>query len=323
LEAGYVSTTEVNEEVLTPEVVDARAAKIDKWGRKSWVRRAPLLPALIFLIIVTQLPFVATLVMSFLNWSAQPGAPGKSFAGIANYKLVFTTPEYRSAVLTSVQMTVTVVVVSVVIGLGIALMLDRKFVGRGIVRTMMIAPFLIVPIASAVFWGNGMLQTGFGLIDGLLGELGVKNAQNISFITTHPKLSIEIALIWQWTPFMMLILLAGLQSRDPEVMEAASVDGANAWQMFRNMTLPHMRRYIELSATLGTIFIVQNFDAVIGMTGGQNSTNIPYAVYEVFYAAKDYGAASALGVVVVIASILVATFGLRVVSSLLSEETAR
>jgi sorbitol/mannitol transport system permease protein len=186
---------------------------------------------------------------------------------------------------------------------------------------MMIAPFLIVPIASAIFWGNGMLQTGFGLIDGLLGELGVKDAQNISFLTTHPKLAIEIALIWQWTPFMMLILLAGLQSRDPEVMEAATVDGANAWQMFQSMTLPHMRRYIELGAVLGTIFIVQNFDAVIGMTGGQNSTNIPYAVYEVFYAAKDYGVASALGVVVVIGSIIVATFGLRVVSSLLSEES--
>ncbi len=319
-----MSTTAVNEEVLTPQATGARAKapKIDKWGKATWVRRAPLLPALVFLIVVTQLPFVATLVMSFLNWSAQPGAPGKSFAGISNYKEVFTTPAYRSAVYTSIIMTVTIVVVSVLLGLGIALMLDHKFFGRGIVRTMMIAPFLIVPIAAAVFWGNGMLETGFGLVDGVLGELGVKNAQNISFLTTHPKLSIEIELIWQWTPFMMLILLAGLQSRDSEIMEAASVDGANAWQMFRSITLPHMRRYIELAATLGTIFIVQNFDSIVGMTGGQNSTNIPYEIYQVFYAAKDYGAASALGVVVVFGSIVVATFGLRVVSSLLSEENA-
>jgi sorbitol/mannitol transport system permease protein len=277
---------------------------------------------LAFLILVTQLPFVATVIMSFLNWSAQPDAPGKSFAGFSNYKQVFTTPAYRSAVVTSVQMTVTIVFISVLLGLGIALLLDHKFFGRGAVRTMMIAPFLIVPIAAAVFWGNGMLQTGFGLVDGLLGELGVKNAQNISFLTTHPKLSIEIELIWQWTPFMMLILLAGLQSRDSEIMEAARVDGANAWQMFRAITLPHMRRYIELGATLGTIFIVQNFDSIVGMTGGQNSTNIPFEIYEVFYSAKDYGAASALGVVVVIGSIIVATFGLRVVSSLLSEENA-
>jgi sorbitol/mannitol transport system permease protein len=309
-------------EVLTSEVVEERAKHTPggKWGKESWVRRAPLLPSLVFLVIVTQLPFVATLVMSFLNWSAQPDAPGKSFAGLDNYKQVFTNPAYRSAVWTSVQMTLTVVVVSLVLGLGIALLLDRQFFGRGIVRTLMIAPFLIVPIAAAVFWGNGMLQTGFGLVDGLLGELGVRNAQNISFLTDHPKLSIEIELIWQWTPFMMLILLAGLQSRDPEVVEAASIDGANAWQMFRAITLPHMRRYLELGATLGTIFIVQNFDSIVGMTGGQNSTNIPYEIYEVFYSAKDYGAASALGVVVVIGSIIVATFGLRVVSSLLTED---
>jgi sorbitol/mannitol transport system permease protein len=319
-----MSTSTINEEVLSSEVVQERAntSKISKWGKQSWVRRAPLLPALVFMILVTQLPFVATLVMSFMNWSAQPDAPGKSFAGISNYKQVFTTKEYRDAVLTSIQMTVTVVVVSVVLGLGIALLLDRKFFGRGVVRTMMIAPFLIVPIAAAVFWGNGILQTGFGLVDGVLGELGVKNAENISFLTTHPKLSIEIELIWQWTPFMMLILLAGLQSRDTEIMEAARVDGANAWQMFRAITLPHVRRYLELGATLGTIFIVQNFDSIIGMTGGQNSTNIPFEVYEVFYSAKDYGVASALGVVVVFGSIVVATFGLRVVSSLLSEEEA-
>ncbi|WP_375479849.1 carbohydrate ABC transporter permease [uncultured Jatrophihabitans sp.] len=320
-----MSTTAVDEQVLTSEAVERRARlpRSRRWGKESWVRRAPLLPALVFMIIVTQLPFVATLIISFMNWSAQPTAPGRSFAGFANFKEVFQNPAYRDAVYTSIEMTVSVVAVSALLGLGIALLLDHKFFGRGVVRTMMIAPFLIVPIAAAVFWGNGMLQTGFGLIDGLLGELGVHNAQNISFLTEHPKLSIEIELIWQWTPFMMLILLAGLQSRDPEIMEAASVDGANGWQLFRNITLPHLRRYLELSVVLGTIFIVQNFDSVIGMTGGQNSTNIPYAVYEVFYSAKDYGAASALGVIVVVGSILVATFGLRVVSSLLTDEGAR
>src|SRR3978361_1591192 len=143
-----MSHVAVNEPLLTPAVTEQRAkkAKIDKWGKKSWVRRAPLLPALGFLIVVTQLPFVATLVMSFLDWSAQPGAPGKSFAGIQNYKEVFTNGAYRSAVWTSIEMTVTVVFVSVLIGLGVALLLDRKFFGRGAVRTMMIAPFIIAPI---------------------------------------------------------------------------------------------------------------------------------------------------------------------------------
>ena len=317
-----MTTASVNEEVLTTEVANERAKsnKINKWGKESWVRRAPLLPALVFMIIVTQLPFVATLVISFMDWSGQPLAPAKSFAGFDNFKEVFQTAEYRDAVFTTIIMTVTVVVVSVALGMAIALMLDRQFFGRGVVRTMMIAPFLIVPIAAAYFWSNGILNAPFGLLDGLLNIIGVHHAFTISFLTTHPKLSVEATLIWQWTPFMMLILLAGLQSRDTEVMEAARVDGANAWQMFAALTLPHMRRYIELGATLGTIFIVQNFDAVLGVTGGLNSENIPYAVYKVFYQTKDYGVASALGVIVVIGSIVVATFGLRVVSSLLSEE---
>ncbi|MEX0427604.1 carbohydrate ABC transporter permease [Nocardioides sp. DS6] len=315
-----MTVTVADNDVVRTTSAGPPVAAYRKWGRESWARRAPLLPALVFLIVVTQLPFVATLVMSFIRWSAQPDAPGKSFAGFDNFKTVFTTPAYRQAVFTTIEMTVTIVVVSAVLALVIALLLDRKFLGRGVVRTMMIAPFLIVPIAAAVFWGNGVLQTGFGLVDGLLGQLGVHDAQNISFLTSHPKLAIEIELIWQWTPFMMLILLAGLQSRDPEVMEAASMDGASAWQTFVHMTLPHIRRYLELSVVLGTIFIVQNFDSVLGMTGGLNSTNIPYAVYEVFYSAKDYGVASALGVVVVVGSIIVATFGLRVVSSLLTEE---
>ena len=185
---------------------------------------------------------------------------------------------------------------------------------------MMIAPFLIVPIAAAVFWGNGILQTGFGLVDGLLGELGFKNAKH-SFLTTTEALDrdrthLAVDAVHDADP-------AGRPpSRDPEIMEAAGMDGANSWQMFRSITLPHLRRYLELSIVLGTIFIVQNFDSIVGMTGGQSSTNIPFEIYEVFYSAKDYGAASALGVVVVIGSIIVATFGLRVVSSLLTDEGA-
>ena len=91
--------------------------------------------------------------------------------------------------------------------------------------------------------------------------------------------------------------------------------------MFRFMTLPHMRRYLELGALLGTIYIVQNFDAVFTITsGGLGTANLPYTIYETFYQAHDYGLASAQGVVVVVASIIVATFALRVVSSLFREE---
>jgi sorbitol/mannitol transport system permease protein len=141
------------------------------------------------------------------------------------------------------------------------------------------------------------------------------------WISSMPMLAVEASLIWQWTPFMMLILLAGLQSRPMDVVESARIDGATGWQIFRYLTLAHLRPYLELAALLGSIYIVQNFDAVFTITsGGLGTANLPYTIYQTFYQAHDYGQASAEGVIVVIASIIIATFALRVVGSLLREE---
>jgi sorbitol/mannitol transport system permease protein len=99
------------------------------------------------------------------------------------------------------------------------------------------------------------------------------------------------------------------------------MDGATPWQVFRYLTLPHLRQYLELGGLLGSIYIVQNFDAVFTITsGGLGTANLPYTIYQTFFQAHDYGQASAAGVIVVIASIVIATFALRVVSSLLRNE---
>ena len=131
-----------------PSVEPRRATRVARLtDRGTWARRAPLLPALIFLIIVTQLPFVATLVISFLRWNALD-PQNKGFAGLSNYKQVFTDSALRASVVFTIVLTVTVVLVSLALGLGTALLLDRSFFGRGIVRTLMITPFLIVPVAA-------------------------------------------------------------------------------------------------------------------------------------------------------------------------------
>ncbi|MEJ5945911.1 sugar ABC transporter permease [Pseudokineococcus basanitobsidens] len=293
--------------------------------KAGWTRRAPLLPALVFVIIVTQLPFVSTIVISFMSWEAlRPNERG--FAGFGNYAEVFSDAELRSSVITTVILTVVVVGVSLLLGLAIALLLDRTFLGRGIVRTLMIAPFLIVPVAAALLWKHAMLNPSYGFINGVLtwvwSLFGSDNPPQVAWLTQFPLASIEVALIWQWTPFMMLILLAGLQSRPGEAFEAAKVDGASAVQAFRYITLPHLRRYIELGATLGAIFIVQNFDYVFTMTSGALGTaNLPYTIYQTFFVRQDYGLAAAQGVIVVIGTIIVATFALRSVSSLLKEDS--
>ena len=302
-----------------------RASQTDAEGyptepRAKWARRAPLLPALVFMIVVTQLPFVATLVISFFSWSAfRPDDRG--FAGFDNYVNVFIDADMRNSVFTTIILTVSVVLLSLAFGLGVALLLNRQFLGRGIVRTMIIAPFLVVPVAAALLFKHAIYNPTFGLINGVLGWFGF---EGVDWITQFPLGSIVFQLVWQWTPFMTLILLAGLQSRDHEVLEAAGLDGAGTWQTFVFMTLPHMRRYLELAGLLGAIYIVQNFDAVFTITSGSLGTaNLPYTIYQTLFTAQNYGLASAQGVLVVIGTIIVSTFALRSVSSLLKEEASR
>jgi polyol transport system permease protein len=287
-------------------------------------RRKPLLPALVFTIVM---PFIVTLGISFMNWNAYY-PDERSFAGIDNFRRVVTDDVIWDAVVTTVELTVTVVVASVILGLLIALLLDRKFWGRGVVRTMLIAPFLVVPVASALVFKHAIYNPEYGLLNGTItwvwGIFGDSTPPQPDWISSFPLLSIQLNLIWQWTPFMMLILLAGLQGRPLDVIEAARIDGAGSWQIFRSMTLPHLRQYIELGALLGSIYVVQNFDAVFTITsGGLGTANLPYTIYTTFYNAQDYGLASAAGVVVVIATIIIATFALRTVSSLFREEGGR
>ncbi len=293
----------------------------------AWARRAPLLPALVFLIIVTQLPFAATLIISFMNWnSLRPDQTG--FAGLGNYVEVLTNADLRQAIVTTIVLTVSVVLASLLIGLALALLLDKKFIGRGLARTLLIAPFLVVPVAAALVWKHALLNPTYGLINGTLTWIwslfGSNNPPQPDLLSQAPLTAVIVSLVWQWTPFMMLILLAGLQSRPLDTVEAAQMDGASPWEIFRHLTLPHLRQYLELGGLLGAIYIVQNFDAVFTLTsGGLGTANLPYSIYQTFYFANEYGLASATGVVVVIGTIIVATFALRTVFSLFKKEAAR
>jgi sorbitol/mannitol transport system permease protein len=311
-------------------------------GRMSrperWRRRGPLLPALIFTIVITQIPFLLTIAISTLNWNVlQPGDKNflgmgnyTSFAGLDNYATVFTDTRLRNAVVNTIVLTVSVVVISSLLGLALAVLLDRKFPGRGVARTLLIAPFLVMPVASALLWKHALYNPDYGLFNGVLNWVwqlfGAQEGPVIDYVSAMPMAAVVAALVWQWTPFMMLILLAGLQSQPGDVLEAAKIDRAGGVQTFRFITLPHLRQYIELSALLGSIYVLQTFDAIYTITqGGPGSatTNLPYEIYLTMFRKYEYGEAAAAGVVVVIGSIIVATFALRVISSLFNEEMSR
>ncbi len=307
-------------------------------SRARWLRRAPLLPALIFTIVVTQVPFVVTLVISSLHWNVlTPGDKDfaslgryESFAGLHNYVTVFTDDRIRSAVINTIVLTVSVVVISMLLGLGLAVLLDRKFPGRGVARTLLIAPFLVMPVASALIWKHVLYNPTYGLFDGVLNWIwqlfGADQGPVVDWVSSMPMPAVIAALVWQWTPFMMLILLAGLQAQPTDILEAARVDGAGGFKTFRWITLPHMRQYIELATLLGSIYVVQTFDAIFSITQGgpgTATTNLPYEIYQTMFRKYEYGEAAAAGVVVVVGTIIVATIGLRFVSSLFREELSR
>jgi sorbitol/mannitol transport system permease protein len=291
------------------------------WASLSeWGRRAPLVPALVFTIAVTQVPFLLTLWYSLQKYNLNyPTAP-RHFPTLANYKLIFQDHVFRVAIYNTLLLTAVPVVLSLCFGVGIAVLLNRHVFGRGLLRTLIISPFLVMSTAAALVWKFTILDTSFGILNWFVKLLGFAP---VNWIGVHPQLVIISFLTWQWTPFMVLLALAGLQSQGDDILEAARVDGAGAWRIFRSLTLPHLRPYIELGVLLGTIYIVQAFDGIYIITQGgpsTDTTNLPYYIYEVAFQAYDIGRASAMSVVVVIATIAVATFALRMISGLLSEE---
>lgn len=304
-----------------PPRTDARAKRTQR--RDGWARRLPLMPALIFTIILTQVPFLVTLVYSFLNWNLLQPANGVSFAGFGNYIKAFGDQTFLQSAWNTVVMTVSAVLVSAILGLLLALLLDRKFVGRGVARTLAITPFLVMPAAGSLVWKNLILDPTYGLLNWALAPFG---GGSIDWAGHLPMLTVVMVLVWQWTPFMMLILLAGLQSQSTEVLEAARVDGAGHFQIFRYMTFPHLKQYLELAIILGSIYIIQTFDQVFLITQGgpgTATTNLPYFLYLETFRAGDIGYASAVGVLVVIATMIVATLALRVASSMFRQEVPR
>ena len=282
---------------------------------RPWRPRLPLLPALVFTVLLTQIPFLMNIFYSLTDWTIVPPLP-RQFIGLDNYRELPSDQFFRDAARVTVVMTVSAVLISLVLGTLLAVLLDRKFFGQGVARTLLITPFLVMPVVAGLVWKNQMFSGLYGVVNWTTARAGI---DSIEFVSRYPLGSIVVVLVWQWTPFMMLIMLAGLQSQPAEVLEAAKVDGASAFGTFRQLTLPHLRHYMELGTLLGTIYLIQVFDQVAVMTGGgPGSTNIPYFVYQRSIGGGwEFGKASAYAIVVVVASIIVATIALRVLSRLL------
>lgn len=287
-------------------------------GRRSLaISRALLWPALIVAILLTQIPLVATLYYSFQEWNLlRPGQRG--FVGFDNYAKVLSDGSFVSSLGNTVVVTGSAVVGATLLGLLFAVLLDRKFVGQSVARTLMITPFLVMPAAAALIWKWSILDFTYGMANWALSLVGIPP---VAWNTEVPALTVIMVLIWQFTPFAMLILLAGLQSQPREVLEAAGVDGAGPFRTFTWITLPHLRQYVEITVLLATILLLQVFDPVAIMTKGTGgSKTLSYLLYERAFIGLEVGEAAAYGVMTVIVTIIVATVALRTLFKVFSEE---
>lgn len=289
---------------------------------EGWKRRGPLLPALVFTLILTQIPFVLTIVYSFQRWNLLAGGRQGFNAG-QNFVNAFLDPIFWKSVVNTVVMTGVSTIACIVIGLLIALPLNHPFLGRGLARTLAITPFFAMPVAVALFWRSAMFDPTFGFFGFISRTLGLPS---IAWLSDYPMASLVILLTWRFAPFALLIMLAGLQGAPQDQIEAAQVDGAGVLRRFRFILMPHLRPFMELTALLLAMNLIQTFGEIALLTAGgpaYATTNITYYIYLKAFNAFDFGFASALGVVSLILTIALVLPALRLLSGIFQAEGRR
>jgi len=294
-------------------------------------------PAVLLLLVWMLVPLSMTLYFSFiryvLNSLNRPEWTSPSLSnwrGFGNYNYVLDAKDFWFAVQNSVLIVGGILFFTVILGLSIAVLINKTFPGRGIVRVLLISPFFVMPAVSGVLWINMILDPVLGLngiaVEALnnlvedLKELPIfggffslwPELTPISFRATQTSAyAVIIMVTWQWTPFAVLIFMTSLQSEDQQQKEAAVLDGATSWAQFRYMTLPHLARPIAIVVMIQSIFHLSLYAEIEIVSRGNGNKNLPYLIGE--FANNNIGAASATGIFAVILANIIAIFLLRMV----------
>lgn len=266
------------------------------------------LPAVVVLVALTLFPLVYTFALSFQNFSyVLPGYNGQ-WVGTANYeKLVNDSAFWNSVWLISV-FTVVGVTVELILGTALAVALDSIETGRRLLTSLLLVPMVLTPIVIGLMF-NFLFNAQFGLFSYLLNLVGLGSQNGIlgDPATAFPALILTD--IWEWTPFMALIVLAGMQALSSEPKEAARVDGASGWQILRFVTLPMLRPLIAVAVLLRAAEAVKEFDKVYILTGGGPGSStevVDLFTYRVSFNTWDMSYGAALGVVLFLATMVAA-----------------
>jgi sorbitol/mannitol transport system permease protein len=269
-------------------------------------------PSIIVLLLWMIVPLSMTIYFSTIRYHLlYPERTG--FIGWSNYEFFYTDPAFWPAIANTLALVGSVLIVTVVLGVAIAVLIDRPFAGRGIVRVMLISPFFIMPTVNALLWKNMMMNPIYGLFAVISQTLG---AEPIDWLADHPLISIIIIVSWQWTPFAILIFMTSLQSQGQEQKEAAHLDGAGFWAQFWYLTLPHLKRPIAIVLMIQMIFHLSIFAEIFVTTAGgpgNQSTNLAFLIFAQALQGFDVGVASAGGVFAIILANIVAIFLIRLI----------
>jgi multiple sugar transport system permease protein len=298
-------------------------AGVQKTGllRQMWNSRADYLyvmPAIVVMLIVIAYPIYYTLNLSFFKTPPGLQLRDKTFVGLDNYWSILTSDVFWRVTLNTVIWTLSSTLIAFVLGLGLALALHRDFLGRGMLRGIFIVPWVISAVAASYIW-KWIYHSDFGIIGAILVQSGLTDRPPNFIDNVNTVLpSLIVVNIWREFPFAMIMLMAGLQTVPEQLLRAAQVDGASAWQRFWHVTFPHLR---GVSTVTILLLAVANFNSFIIpwiMTGGgpSNASHIWIThIYELAFGRQRWGVASAYSVLLFLILMTLGYYYVRALSS--------
>lgn len=297
----------------------ARVHRTSSWKRRNdRIGYLFLLPAAIFVLIFFVYPIVNNVVMSFQRYTAKSYVTGEApFIGFGNFERLLGNPDFRVAVLNTLVFTVGSLFFQFTIGLAIALFFNQKFPWNGFLRSLFLLPWLAPILVSGAVWVR-LFDMDYGFINWVLRSLHLID-EPLAWLT-NPQLaplSTMIANIWIGIPFNVIILYGGLQDIPRSLYEAATIDGANAWQRFRNISWPLLRPVSAVVLLLGLIYTLKVFDVIMSITRGgpaNVSQTLNTWAYSLSFVSLDFGLGAAAGDILMLVVLLFGLVYLRYAS---------
>lgn len=238
-----------------------KSSALSRWADRRFGLFA-IGPTVLAMVLIFGIPLAFSLYLSMRGLSASQSLFGGGFVGLANYSDLLTDPEYIASLGQTLLYTIVVVALELALGLAIAMLLNANLPGIGVFRTALIVPMMMTPIVAALCW-KLLLDPANGLVNLIIGRPIVWLGDPML-----AKVAVCVVNIWQHVPYVAVLLLAGLRSLPMEPAEAASIDGASRFQIFRHITLPLLESHIIVALLLRTIFEFRSFENVYILTGG-------------------------------------------------------